>query len=41
VREPDTPGSYRWRDSAGELESDFSGHLSDHTDEVRAWLAGS
>lgn len=35
----DTPGYFRWRDSAGEIESDFSGHLRDHADDVRAWLA--
>jgi hypothetical protein len=36
-----TPGYFRWRDSNGELESDFSGHLNDHADDVRAWLARS
>ena len=36
---PASPGFYRWRDNAGELESDFSGHLNDHSDDVRAWLA--
>jgi mycothiol maleylpyruvate isomerase-like protein len=35
----ETPGYFRWRDTAGELESDFSGHLRDHVDDVRAWLA--
>ena len=35
----ESPGYFRWRDSAGELESDFSGHLRDHADDVRAWLA--
>jgi hypothetical protein len=35
----ETPGYFRWRDSAGELESDFSGHLRDHVDDVRGWLA--
>jgi hypothetical protein len=34
-----TPGYFRWRDTAGELESDFSGHLREHVDDVRAWLA--
>ena len=34
-----TPGYFRWRDNAGEIESDFSGHLLDHVDDVRAWLA--
>jgi hypothetical protein len=34
----DSPGYFRWRDSQGELESDFSGHLGDHADDVRAWL---
>ena len=37
--ETETPGYFRWRDSAGELQSDFSGHLNDHADDVRAWLA--
>ena len=37
--ETETPGYYRWRDAAGELQSDFSGHLNDHADDVRAWLA--
>jgi hypothetical protein len=35
-----SPGYFRWRDANGELESDFSGHLRDHADDVRAWLAG-
>lgn len=39
VGEGGTSGYFRWRDSAGELESDFSGHLNDHADDVRAWLA--
>ena len=39
--ETDTPGYYRWRDTQGELQSDFSGHLADHADDVRAWLARS
>lgn len=34
-----TSGYFRWRDTAGELESDFSGHLREHVDDVRAWLA--
>lgn len=34
-----SPGYYRWRDTTGEVESDFSGHLQDHADDVRAWLA--
>jgi hypothetical protein len=34
-----TPGYFRWRDSAGEIESDFSGHLVDHVGDVRDWLA--
>lgn len=38
VGEGGTPGYYRWRDTAGEVESDFSGHLGDHADDVRAWL---
>ena len=38
---PSTPGYYRWRDNSGEVESDFSGHLNDHADDVRAWLARS
>jgi hypothetical protein len=37
--ETDTAGYYRWRDTAGEVQSDFSGHLADHADDVRAWLA--
>ena len=36
---PASPGYYRWRDNTGEVESDFSGHLNDHSDDVRAWLA--
>lgn len=32
-------GYFRWRDSAGEIESDFSGHLLDHAGDVRDWLA--
>lgn len=39
LRESETPGYFYWRDSAGELQSDFSGHLNDHADDVRAWLA--
>ena len=39
LRESETPGYFHWRDSAGELESDFSGHLNDHADDVRTWLA--
>jgi hypothetical protein len=39
VAETETPGYYRWRDSAGELQSDFSGHLQDHAADVEAWLA--
>lgn len=39
VQEGDTPGYFTWRDTEGELESDFSGHLADHADDVRAWLA--
>ena len=35
----ETPGYFRWRDTVGEIESDFSGHLLDHADDVRAWLA--
>lgn len=34
----ETDGYFRWRDSAGELESDFSGHLNEHAADVRAWL---
>lgn len=37
----DTDGYFRWRDAAGELQSDFSGHLNDHAADVRAWLEGS
>ncbi len=33
-----SPGYFRWRDSAGEIESDFSGHLLDHVGDVRTWL---
>lgn len=33
------PGYFRWRDTAGEIESDFSGHLREHVDDVRQWLA--
>lgn len=36
--EADTPGYFRWRDAAGEITSDFSGHLADHADDVRTWL---
>ena len=36
---PTTPGYFRWRDTAGEIESDFSGHLADHAGDVREWLA--
>lgn len=32
-------GYVRWRDTNGEVESDFSGHLREHADDVRAWLA--
>jgi hypothetical protein len=39
VAESGTSGYFRWRDSNGELESDFSGHLADHADDVRGWLA--
>jgi hypothetical protein len=39
IAESETPGYFRWRDADGELESDFSGHLQDHADDVRAWLA--
>lgn len=35
----ESPGYFRWRDATGEIESDFSGHLHDHADDVRAWLA--
>lgn len=35
----ETPGYFRWRDNSGEVESDFSGHLLEHVDDVRAWLA--
>jgi hypothetical protein len=41
VAESSTDGYFRWRDANGELESDFSGHLADHADDVRAWLARS
>src|SRR6185503_601405 len=34
------PGYFRWRDNDGELESDFSGHLVEHSGDVRTWLAG-
>lgn len=34
-----SPGYFRWRDTLGEIESDFSGHLNDHAGDVRAWLA--
>jgi hypothetical protein len=37
---PDAPGYFRWRDTAGEVNSDFSGHLLDHIGDVRAWLSG-
>ena len=33
------PGYFRWKDNTGELTSDFSGHLNDHADDVRSWLA--
>jgi hypothetical protein len=33
-----TPGYFLWRDTAGEIESDFSGHFLEHVDDVRAWL---
>lgn len=33
-----SPGYFRWRDTAGEIESDFSGHLADHAGDVREWL---
>jgi hypothetical protein len=39
LAQSDTPGYFRWRDNTGEVESDFSGHLQDHADDVRAWLA--
>ena len=39
IGETDTPGYFKWQDAAGELQSDFSGHLNDHADDVRAWLA--
>ena len=39
LSESATAGYFRWRDSAGEIESDFSGHLLDHVDDVRVWLA--
>lgn len=32
-------GYFRWRDTNGEVESDFSGHLREHADDVRTWLA--
>jgi Mycothiol maleylpyruvate isomerase N-terminal domain len=35
----DSPGYFRWRDTDGELESDFTGHLLDHLGDVRQWLA--
>lgn len=37
----DTDGYFRWRDTAGELQSDFSGHLNDHVADVRGWLEAS
>ena len=37
--ETETPGYFMWRDTAGDVQSDFSGHLNDHADDVRAWLA--
>jgi len=39
IEETDTPGYFKWRDTAGEVQSDFSGHLADHAGDVRAWLA--
>ncbi|HJP89485.1 MAG TPA: maleylpyruvate isomerase N-terminal domain-containing protein [Candidatus Limnocylindrales bacterium] len=39
IAETETPGYFKWRDTAGEVQSDFSGHLADHADDVRAWLA--
>ena len=39
VGETETPGYFRWRDVTGDVQSDFSGHLADHADDVRAWLA--
>jgi hypothetical protein len=39
LRESDTAGYFTWRDSEGELTSDFSGHLIDHAGDVHAWLA--
>ena len=39
LAETDTPGYFRWRDNTGEVASDFSGHLQDHADDVRVWLA--
>jgi hypothetical protein len=41
LSESETPGYFRWRDNSGEVESDFSGHLQDHADDVRTWLARS
>jgi hypothetical protein len=37
--ETDTPGYFRWLDTAGEVQSDFTGHLGDHAGDARAWLA--
>jgi Mycothiol maleylpyruvate isomerase N-terminal domain len=35
----DSPGAFRWRDTDGELTSDFVNHLRDHVGDVRSWLA--
>ena len=32
-------GYFRWRDTSGEVESDFSGRWREHANDVRAWLA--
>ncbi|HEX2626534.1 MAG TPA: maleylpyruvate isomerase N-terminal domain-containing protein [Candidatus Limnocylindrales bacterium] len=39
IGETDTPGYFTWRDTAGEVQSDFTGHLADHASDVRAWLS--
>ena len=36
--EADTPGYYRWRDTEGEVQSDFFNHLDVHMADVVAWL---
>jgi len=36
--EADTPGYYRWRDTEGEIQSDFFNHLDAHVADVEAWL---